>query len=221
MSAQKYIIIGREVGEASHHLVGNDVHPAEDNPGGTPLDVRFIGDLMTQMSEREDRVATEDEKKWLQHCLQPDSLPTGNLTETQKEKILANTTVEVAFETRTSGADITEDTNTRIMVVPADGTLKAALDDIVHPIPGAPFDPPLTYQPDKDMMLDWLSKDLFQRVLTMPEPNDAENMTWAEKMSKVTDYMQDVVDQETQKTNLTKLEAYLRAVGIYVTNMCR
>lgn len=50
--------------EALYHLVGGEIIAADQDPGGTPLDVVFIGKLIGEMSERTgaNRVASAEEK---------------------------------------------------------------------------------------------------------------------------------------------------------------
>lgn len=52
------------------------------------------------------------------------------LSEAEEDEILGNTSIDVQFETRT---DMSPPTNSRILVVPADGTLKAGIANLEMP----------------------------------------------------------------------------------------
>lgn len=49
--------------EALYHLVGGEIIAADQDPGGTPLDVVFIGKLIGEMSERTGQIVSQATKK--------------------------------------------------------------------------------------------------------------------------------------------------------------
>lgn len=223
MTPTEYIIVGRDIGEAKFHLVGGNIIAAEKDPGGMPLDVVYIGKVIAEMSEREGvgRVTSAGEKELVRHCMRVDSIPPGQLSAAEEDTILANTSVEILFETRTAGKILQEDQNTRILVVPADGTLKAGLDGLEMPAVDKPFEPPLTYPIDKDLMLGWMQESIVEVVVNVGEPADPSGMDWHEIRKHFADEIEKRLDQMMAEDQPSQIAAYHRAVGIYVTNMCR
>jgi hypothetical protein len=223
MSEIEYIIVGRDVGEARHHLVGGEFMDAASDPGGTPLDVIYIGKLMAQMSEREggERMATAEEMEQIRRAMRVETVPPGLFTQAQEDAILENTRVDVLGEERTPGAEAASDINTRLLVVPADGTLKAALDQLQMPNPGEPFDPPLTYPVDKDLMLSHLLDQIVETAVNTPEPVDLQEMNWTAIVKHVADHLEEKLQAPADAGGVGQIDAYHRAVGIYATNMCR
>jgi len=223
MTSDDYIIIGRDIGQAKFHLVGGNVLPAAPNPGGTPLDVVYIGKLIGEMSERtgENRKATAAEIELIRLCMRAESIPAGQLDEQKEEALLRNTKIEVMFESRTPGECIHEDKNTRIMVVPSDGTLKAGLDDLQMPVVGKPFEPPLTYPVDKNLMLSWLLDGIIELVVNVDSPEAPEAMNWHQIRKHFADSIEARLVEQASEDTVSQVAAFHRAVGIYVTNMCR
>ncbi len=218
-----YIIVGRDVGEAKFHLVGDNILPAADNPGGTPLDVIFIGKLIGEMSERtgDDRKASEEELKLMRLCLRADSMPAGLFDEMTEEALLDRTEVQVKFETRTPGDCIHEDKNVRIIVVPADGTLKTGLEQLEMPVVGKPFQPPLTYPVDENLMLSWMLDGIIEKVVAVESPEDLSNMSWHQIRKHFADAIETELTKQANEDTVGQISAFHRAVGIYMTNLCR
>ena len=223
MTEKDYIIVGRDIGEAKFHIVGGNILPAQDNPGGTPLDVVYIGKLIGEMSERtgENRVASEAEIKLMRLCLRADSLPAGELDELTENTLIENTEILVQFETRTKGDCIHEDKNTRVLVVPSDGTLKTGLEQLEMPAVGKPFEPPLTYPVDKNLMLSWMLDGIIEKVVNVQSPEDLDNMTWHQVRKHFADEIEAQLIKQAEEDKVKQIAAFHRAVGIYVTNMCR
>ncbi len=223
MTEKDYIIVGRDIGEAKYHLVGDNILPAEGNPGGTPLDVVYIGKLIGEMSERTgaDRKASEDEIKLMRLCMRADSLPPGQLDEMTEDALVNNTEIKVEFETRRAGDCIHEDKNTRVLVVPSDGTLKTGLDQLEMPVVGKPFEPPLTYPVDKNLMLSWMLDGIIEQVVNVESPEDVANMSWHQIRKHFADEIEAQLIKQAEEDKVSQIAAFHRAVGIYVTNMCR
>ncbi len=220
MSNPEYIIVGRDVRQARHHLVAGKFVEACKDPGGKPMDVVHIGTLIAQMSEREcaDRVASEDELDQIKHCLMVESVPPGQLCDKEKDAILQNTEIQVLFETREKEAKAAAEKNVRILVVPADGTIKATLDTLPIPGSGKVFEPPLTYPVDKDVMLNFLLDDIIAAAVNAPKPDNHEQLSW----TIITKHIADHLEARLSQTNgVDQQSAFHRAVGIYATNMCR
>ncbi len=223
MTDQEYIIVGRDVGEAKFHLVGDNILPAQDNPGGTPLDVVYVGKLIGEMSERTgaDRKASDEEINLMRLCMRADSLPAGELDEMTENAIIENTEIKVVFDTRIPGDCIHNDTNTRVIVVPADGTLKTGLDQLEMPAVGKPFEPPLTYPIDKNLMLSWMLEGIIEQVVNVESPEDLEAMSWHRIRKHFADEIEAQLTKEADEDKVSQIAAFHRAVGIYMTNMCR
>lgn len=223
MTEQEYIIVGRDVGEAKFHLVGGNILPAQDNPGGTPLDVVYIGKLIGEMSERtgENRTASTDEIKLMRLCMRAESLPAGALDEKTEEALVENTEITVVFETRSPGDCILDDKNTRVLVVPSDGTLKTGLEQLEMPVVGKPFEPPLTYPIDKNLMLSWMLDGIIEQVVNVESPEGLEGMSWHQIRKHFADEIEAQLIKEAAEDKVSQIAAFHRAVGIYVTNMCR
>lgn len=223
MTEKEYIIVGRDVGEAKYHLVGDNIIAAETNPGGTPLDVIYIGQLIAKMSERTGaaRAASDEELKLMRLCMRAESVPAGLLKESEANLIVENTEIKVIFETRTAGDCIHEDTNTRVLVVPSDGTLKAGLEELEMPVVGKPFEPPLTYPVDKNLMLSWMLEGIIEQVVNVESPEGLEGMNWHQIRKHFADEIEAQLIKEANEDKVSQIEAFHRAVGIYVTNMCR
>jgi hypothetical protein len=223
MTQTDYIIVGRDVGEAKYHLVGDNLLPAADNPGGTPLDVVFIGKLIGEMSERTgaDRKATEQEINLMRLCMRADSLPPGQLDEATENALLENTEIQVIFETRTAGETLQEDKNIRVLVVPADSTLKTGLEQLQMPVVGKPFEPPLTYPVDKNLMLSWMLDGIIEQVVNVQAPEDPDDMSWHQIRKHFADEIEAQLIKQANEQKVSQIAAFHRAVGIYVTNMCR
>lgn len=223
MTSNEYIIVGRDVGEAKFHLVGDNIIAAEENPGGTPLDVVYIGKLIGKMSERtgECRKANDEEMKLIRLCMRADSIPPGMLSEAQEDDILENTEIKVLFEERAPGETIGQDKNTRILVVPSDGTLKAGLDELQMPVVGKPFEPPLTYPIDKNLMLSWMLGGIIEMVVNVESPEGLEDMNWHQIRKHFADDIEARLIKQADEDKVSQIAAFHRAVGIYVTNMCR
>jgi len=223
MTEKEYIIVGRDVGEAKFHLVGDNIIAASENPGGTPLDVIYIGKLIGEMSERtgDNRTATDDEIKLMRMCMRAESIPPGELDEMTENALVKNTDIQVIFETREPGDCIHEDKNTRVLVVPSDGTLKAGLDQLEMPVVGKPFQPPLTYPIDENLMLSWMLDGIIEKIVGVASPDDFEGMNWHQIRKHFADEIEAQLIKEADEDKVSQISAFHRAVGIYVTNMCR
>ncbi len=223
MTPNEYIIVGRDVGEAKYHLVGDNIIPAVQNPGGTPLDVVYIGKLIGEMSERtgENRIATEAEIKLMRLCMRADSLPPGALDEQTEEALIENTDIKVLFETRIPGDCLQGDKNTRVLVVPSDGTLKTGLEQLEMPVVGKPFQPPLTYPIDENLMLSWMLDGIVEQVVNVESPDGLGDMSWHQIRKHFADEIEAQLIKQAEEDKVSQIAAFHRAVGIYVTNMCR
>ena len=224
MSTKEYIIVGRDVGQAKYHLVGDNYLPAETSPGGTPLDVVHIGRLIANMSERtgNDRVASKSELEQIRRSLMVESIPSNQLDQDEKDAILDATEVMVEFETREEQDD--GEKNLRILVVPVDGTIQEALEPFENLGDKAGFRPPLTYPIDRGLMQSHLLDDIVKSLADAPRPSeddvglDIGGTEWA----KITDWIARYAESTVQEDDTVDAKtAYLRAVGIYATNMCR
>lgn len=223
MTQKDYIIVGRDVGQAKFHLVGNNILPAEDNPGGTPLDVVYMGKLIGEMSERigEDRTASEEEIKLMRLCFRADSLPPGQFDEMTENALIENTELQVIFETRTPGDCIHEDKNIRIVAIPSDGTLKTGLEQLEMPEVGKPFQPPLTYPVDENLMLSWMLDGIIEKVTSVESPEGLENMNWHQIRKHFADSIEAGLISQADEDKVGQIAAFHRAVGIYMSSMCR
>ena len=74
------------------------------------------------------------------------------------------------------------------------------------PVVGKPFEPPLTYPIDKDLMLGWMQESIVEVVVNIGAPANPADMDWHQIRKHFADEIEKRLD---------------RAVGIYVTNMCR
>lgn len=81
--------------------------------------------------------------------------------------------------------------------------------------------PPLTYPADKDIMLTWLQDRILEVVVNIDAPDDPSEMSWIDIRKHLTEQIKIRLDQIAVETQLSQITAYHRAVGIYVTNMCR
>lgn len=223
MTDQEYIIVGRDVGEAKFHLVGDNILPAQDNPGGTPLDVVYIGKLIGEMSERTgaDRKASDAEINLMRLSMRADSLPAGELDEMTENALIENTEIKVVFDTRTPGDCTHNDKNTRVIVVPADGTLETGLDQLEIPAIGKPFQPPLTYPVDENLMLSWMLDNIIEQVVSVESPEDLDAMNWHQIRKHFADEIEAQLTKKANEDTVSQIAAYHRAVGIYMTNLCR
>ncbi len=223
MPRKDYIIVGRDVGEAKFNLVGDNIIPADQNPGGTPLDVIYVGKLMGDMSERKgaDRVASPEELELIRLSMRVDSVPSGQLSESEANLILENTKIEVVFDTRTQGDCIHEDHNIRVMPVPSDGTLKAGLEHLEMPPNDEPFQPPLSYPVDENLMLDYMLDNIVGKVIEVEEPDDLGDMSWDQVRKHFADSIEETLTKQAKTDTVKQIAAFHRAVGIYMTNLCR
>lgn len=223
MASVDYIIVGRDIGQARYHKVGDEYLEASTDPGGTPMDVVQIGKLIARMSERQspNRKPTADELEQIRRCLTVETIPPNQFTLNEKEAILNRTTVKVLFEERQEGPTQTADTNTRYLVIPADGTIQTALDKLAMPSAGNAFEPPLTYPIDEKLMLGYLTDQITEMVVAAEKPADLDHMDWTGIRKYLADHLEDRLSKFSQNAMVDQLTAYHRAVGIYATNMCR
>jgi len=223
MSREDYIIVGRDVGEAKYNLVGSNVIPAEQNPGGTPLDVVFVGKLMGDMSERKgaERVASPEEIDLMRLSMRVDSVPPGLLKDSEADLILENTKIEVVFDTRTEGDCMHEDANIRIFSVPADGTLKAGLEQLEIPPDDKAFQPPLSYPVDENLMLAYMLDNVIEKVIAVEAPERLQDMSWDHIRAHIADTIEEELTKQAEEDTVKQIAAFHRAVGIYMTNLCR
>jgi len=223
MPKKDYIIVGRDVGEAKYNLVGDNIIPSEQNPGGTPLDVIYVGKLMGDMSERkgDDRVASAEEIKLIRLSMRVDSVPPGLLKDSEAEMILENTEIKVVFDTRTVGDCIHEDTNVRILPVPSDGTLKAGLEHLEIPPDDKPFQPPLSYPVDENLMLAYMLDEIVEKVIAVKEPEKLKEKSWDQIRAHIAGAIEAELTKKANEDTVKQIAAFHRAVGIYMTNLCR
>jgi hypothetical protein len=234
MSTTDYIIVGAEVGEESYYIdAANDIHP-KVAPGRVPLNVEYIGSLMVRLSELGPGGVSAVEKKALEeavkHALQVREAPGvggAMMSSDDKARILKETTVHIVFENRTDTAGQT-DVNTRILVVPADGTLQRKAEELggKPTVPG--FDPPLSYELDQKLMVASKADDVMSSVESFatvgapgwtPALQTALEAHVAAKLQELSQF----VGAPTSKGDILSqpVRAFHRSVGIYATNMCR
>lgn len=140
--AKNYIIVGRDVGQPAFWLIEATKNEAqqivanktEEKNNGIALTVGYIGDTIIKLSERDPR-PEKNSAEYLDICdaikhalmvLPADGgdPATDPPDEDERRKILAAVKVELKYDTRTDVPGET-DINTRILVVPASGTLNA------------------------------------------------------------------------------------------------
>jgi hypothetical protein len=234
MSTTDYIIVGAEVGEETHYVdAANNIHP-DAAPGRVPLNVEYIGSLMVRLSELGQGNVSPDEKraheKAVRHALQVREAPGvggAMMSDAEKAEILKETTVNIVFEDRTETEGQT-DVNTRILVVPADGTLQRKAEELggKPTVPG--FDPPLSYELDQKLMVASKADDVMSSVQSFaavgapgwtPALQTALEAHVAAKLQELSQF----VGAPTSKGEILSqpVRAFHRSVGIYATNMCR
>ncbi len=233
MTGIDYCIIGAEVDETRDYLHPDGSFSSTPTPGAEALNVEFIGRMMVRLSQQGAAALTAKDREAVRRALRVKELDhSKTLTDAQKADILANTTVQITFETRTSHPG-KPDANLRILVVPSDNTLAIA-DKALSNSPHSPNDPPpLTYELDKKLMLASLKGKILEMLggfAINPEPG------WTTALqTALVAHMTAALDEESQffenngdphigpKTDIlnSPLRAFHRSVGIYATNMCR
>lgn len=221
-----YIIVGAEVDNPRRHVDAAGRIVDAPGPDTTPLTVEYIGRLLVGMSQHppDDQTRARNETLVL-NAMRVMGVGTGAqgaITPEDEDRILARSTVQIVMEQRHD-----DDSNTRALVVPVDGTLAARADDIEAF--GTPDGlPPLSYELDHAMML----RALEARFVDMIRGFDGGR--WADwndglkqaLLAHVGDALEngtdfddghDIKDQVMQ----SGLRAFYRSVGICATNMCR
>lgn len=233
-----YVIVGAEVDEARRFLQTDGSVTADNLPGSTPLTVEFIGKLMVALSKAGEAGLTP--AKLQAHCTQVKNAlrvrelggaGAPQLSDAEKDAILAATTVSITFENRET-AEGAADLNSRILVVPSDRTLEIA-EAALQAAAEKGFRPPLTYDLDRAMMLAHLA-DTFRQIIA--EFGEKAVPGWTDDLqAALTDHFEEEIERQTSFMNAlgdpadsvlndimhSPIRAFYRSVGIYATNMCR
>jgi len=234
--SKNYIIVGREVGEAKYYL--HDDRSIDQNRGedGKPLTVAHIGEIVVKMSELgEEKVNAAQRAQFaseIKHALQVIPQPSTELTPEQQETIWQNTTVELKWDKRETVNDTDE--NTRIIVIPADNTHTKNIEELSELPVGSGFHPPLTYPLDIALMLSGHIKTILDPIDSFAL-DDAALALSPEQRQALKDHMREellgryAVDPDEDRPEVLskdavlrqKIVSYYRAVGIYITLMCK
>lgn len=219
----EYVITGREVGNAQHWLNPNS-GAISDSPGAglVPLDVEFIGRLMVELSNRGEEAFSDTEiaafEDQIKHALEV-KVPAGSSGQLSKSTAAAlwkAAAVKIIFEKRIEGP---VDGNTRLLIVPADGTL-GVTDAALSQMGGTAGQmPALAYPLDQSLILAALRDRIVDGVAAY-----ASDPTEADALRQHVENLLDVLIDQTGATShiLTSPQrAFHRGVGIYATNMCR
>lgn len=228
----KYIIVGAEVGKATHFLTADGEIVGSDAPGTTPLDVLYIGEALLELSKNgaPDEAALAIIETRIKHAMTVTDRSEGDpaataLTEDQKQAILEHTEIKVLFETR--GDEAGQEINTRILVVPVDGTLAERVEHYAGLSQNPGFEPPLTYELDDELMYNYYVGNVVQAVGDFDiSPEDFEagrlnELLMAHVEEKLSPREFPGEDDIRNQILGKPVSAFLRAVGIYATNMCR
>jgi hypothetical protein len=238
MTPLKYVIVGAEVDETKHYVKPDGTVTAAAGPGHVPLNVEYIGKLMVTLSQLgKAAVPAADLARYEAQvknalCVRPLGEPDNRLTARKKQEILDNTTVSIEFETRTvPQAPATTDLNKRILVVPSDDTLKLKEAEFLADEGSAGFDPPLSYDLDRKLMLASLEKtvlDIFNGFAPQLQLSDEVKAKFqahvaAEIKRRITGLVGGggPADSVVNQILNSPVRAFHRSVGIYATNMCR
>ena len=234
--SKNYIIVGREVGEAKYFL--HDDKSIDETRGndGKPLTVAHIGERVVQLSEDGEMAVGSDGYNQavaeIKHALQVIAQPSEALSEIQKQKIWENTTVELKWDKRTPSDDTDE--NTRIIVIPADNTHTKNIEDLEDFPIGSGFRPPLTYPLDIALVLSGHIDRILQPIDSFAPAEDALALSDAQRQA-IKDHVREellgryVADPDEDRPEVLskhavleqKIVSYYRAVGIYITLMCK
>lgn len=234
MTDKPYIIVGREVDAAAFHLHQDESISRDPGNGSQPLDVEFIGRLVTRLSSEGPEKSMGKKaayEKQVKHALEVREASDIRLTEAEKEEIFEGTTVEIRFETRERRA--AGDKNLRILVVPADGTLQKKMDQLADEQKAKGFLPPLSYELDQKLVLSAIAPQILQIVqgFGATQPNgwtqplqDALNAHVRRELDRLTTFVSSSGSPATSVKNqimADPVRSFHRSVGIYATNMCR
>ncbi len=237
MANVNYVIVGAEVDEAKQYVRPDGTVTATSGPGHVPLNVEFIGALMVKLSQLgQAAVPAADLARYeaqVKNALRVKALGgpgSPQLTPVEEQAILDKTTVSIEFESRSKTPGAT-DQNKRILVVPSDDTLKLKEAELLAENGGAGFDPPLSYDLDRKLMLASLAGtiveifDAFapQPALT-PEVKAAFKAHVAAEIKRRTTVLDGAgapADSVLNQIMNSPVRAFHRSVGIYATNMCR
>lgn len=189
------------------------------------LNAESVGQLLVEMSENPSIAQNPDllgnREAVVRACLDVAEI-NDSLTTQQKEDILRNTSVSIAFEERERSGSI--DKNTRIVVVPADETLLAKRTAIENEQDSNPR-PPLTYELDERIMLNFLEKfviDTLNGFFNSANEHDIPEKTQKALVRFVKKAIKDKVEDVSGADVVKKpVRVFHRSVGIYATNMCR
>lgn len=218
----EYVIVGREVDNTKHYLdPASGTIGTSDGPGLQPLNVEFIGRLMVDLSRRGKNGVTDDEitacENQIKHALEV-KRPAGGSTAPvpNADAIWKATAVRIIFEERIEGP---VEGNTRLLIVPADGTLEVteqALDGLGN---ASGTMPALVYPLDSSLILAARREDIIQGVASFGD-DPALQAALRQHVTKVLDDL--IVQMGPAKAILSSPKrAFHRGVGIYATNMCR
>ncbi|SLN62270.1 hypothetical protein [Pseudooctadecabacter jejudonensis] len=234
--SNNYIIVGREVGEAKYFLHPDQSIDTTRRENSIPLTVAYIGQRVVELSEHGALAEGSDDYEQVvrefKHALQVIEQPRGTLSDAEKEAIWQNTTVQLQWDSRVPVGDT--DANTRIIVIPADNTHTVNIETLRDDPAGIGFTPPLTYPLDEALVLASQIKTIL-RAISSFSPDDASLKLSEEQQNALQDHVRQellgrykVADGETRPDVLSKqavleqkIVSYYRAVGIYITLMCK
>jgi len=251
MSAKNYAIVGTPVADGRNTIRydgdvpviemhdGSEVTLSPDPgleavlPAGTLLTVEHIGEIMVEMSK--DRAMMADPARCanreavVKAALSVFEIHGETLSDAEKDALLAATEVQIVFETRFTRADT--EVNKRVLVVPADGTLKDKLATLGQGPVDTNTRPPLSYQLDEFLMWRYLKGDMREMLSSFfatPEGQAALGALPDLQAQMLSHIDQKIADRTAFPENDIKeqimsdrVRAYHRSVGIYATNMCR
>lgn len=239
MAEFEYVIVGAEVDEAKRYVKpdGTIIAKADAGQDDIPLNVEYIGALLVRLSQlgKEGVPAVElaryeNEVKYALQVRRLTGSGSTQLNDLQESIFLDGTTVSIEFETRETSQKET-DRNRRILVVPSDNTLKIAEKAYLTGQVPTGFEPPLTYDLDRALMLASLS-DTIQEIVSSfsnhpqstPELQAALKAHVAERIAGLTTFLAEdgtPADSVLNEILHSPVRAFHRSVGIYATNMCR
>ena len=192
------------------------------------LTAESVGKLLVEMSQKpemEGDFRHRNRETVAKACMDFFEI-SGAFSDSEKTAILDATQVSIQFETRDKTQ--TPDVNQRVIVVPADSTLKDKQADVTTGTPGVTA-PPLTYPLDEALMLSFLRSKLKGYVssfLATPDGAAIDETTG----NKLLDFIDARIDDDAFVDNVNDIKdqilndpvrAFHRSVGIYATNMCR
>ncbi|MDF3414419.1 hypothetical protein HKX54_08130 [Sulfitobacter sp. M57] len=237
MPEKNYIIVGREVGEAKFflHTASNKINKTRGDDG-IPLTVAHIGKRVVEMSEngaiKEGTPEYERAVREIKYSLEVIPQGSTNLTTAEKEAIWENTTVQLKWDKRRpNGAT---DENTRIIVIPADNTHSVNVTTMSEQPHGMGFPPPLTYPLDVDLVFSANIDRALSTIDSFVPKAGVDPLSQAQNQA-LKDHIREellgrfFVDPDEDRPEILSKQAvleqqlvsYYRAVGIYITEMCK